>query len=54
MTVRYEETLVKEEDIGGGYVKKTYKLDPPQPWLQRNLNEMFPELQSRRITIIKL
>ena len=54
MTVLYEETLVKEEDIGGGYVKRTYKLDPPQPYLQPNLNKMFPELRSRRITIIKL
>ena len=49
-----EETLIKEEDIGSGYVIRTYKLDPPQPYMQRNLNDLFPLMQAHRITIIKL
>ncbi len=51
MTVLYEITIVKEEDIGGGYVRRTYHLTPPQPFMQPNLNKMFPKLQSQKITI---
>ncbi len=49
MAIVLEETLVKEEDIGGGYVVRTYTLDPPQPYLQRNFREMFGLQHTRHV-----
>ncbi len=44
------QSLVSEEDIGGGYVVRTYELDPPQSRMQPNLNAILgPQTHVTRI-----
>lgn len=48
-----EERLIKEEDIGGGYVVRTYEFNSPHLRMQRNLNELLGP-QTHVIRIIKM
>ncbi len=46
-------TLIKELELGNGYAMRWFTLDPPQLYMQPNLNEMF-EPQTQIIKVLKI